>query len=176
MSTATGATGIAQETLKNLIADSTTFRTWVGATGDNAQAQARNRVHEDRLVLPTGEGFDKDRLEGLRPFAVVGTGGPESFTAERESRAGWLESGVVFLTFEDDVAPAIRHDPTEYFKRFRNNYDAVIAEVQTAAVGVWDMGNPSIVDGPNEKQPEETETQGLALSVTFAIPWGPGGG
>ena len=129
MTAATGAFGLTFEYLRASLGDSDAFRSWVGASGDNAQTQARNRVHRESLRrAKTGE-YTATELGQRRPFAIVVS---ESFDMTADSSSGvdqFLRSNGLWLHLEQDVPLGIENDAQELSVRWWNIIDAIVADI-----------------------------------------------
>lgn len=110
-STASGPVSLAQERARLTLADSTTFRTLVGAAG---QAAALTCIYHDGLPPPAnGSDHSLAELQGYRPFAIVWTHPDNGHVLARDSGGlggSHQERGVILIDFEWDVATALADD------------------------------------------------------------------
>jgi len=115
------------------LADCATFRTWVNASGDDAQAQARARIHDTALPpSSTGEPYTLAELQRFRPFAIIDTMQARRF-AKEATRAMLGTTGVLLLILEQDVPEPIQNDPAEIGRRFKNAVGKIANELLAQA-------------------------------------------
>ena len=111
-----------EDDLKNLLAASSTFQTWVGATGDAATkiAFAKTRIYTDYEASPT------------RPFAVVRFDVPAEHSSRAVaggSRFRFLGGGTIGLFFEALVDATIS-DPADQKRDFKRTIDQIVADME----------------------------------------------
>lgn len=112
----------AEDDLKDLLAASSTFQTWVGATGDAATkiAFAKTRIYLDVEESPT------------RPFACVRFDVPadqSSRAVAGGSRQRYLGGGTLGLFFEAQVDGTIS-DPADQMRAFKRTIDQMVADME----------------------------------------------
>ena len=103
---------------RTLIANSPSFRTWTGAA-DVAAAKA--------FIHVVGEEFDNT----ARPFVVVAFGDEPGELERIAQGAGnyFIQTGQIFVLFEDDVASANQAVMEEAELAFMNNVGAVFGDI-----------------------------------------------
>lgn len=90
-----GVLSLVQETLKNTLGDSDTFRTFCDVD-DRAGALAR--IHHERLPAPdNGQEYSTDEMEDLWPHAIVTMDVAEGFVIVKTSATGFQGSGTLWL-------------------------------------------------------------------------------
>ncbi len=171
---ATNALALAQNHLRVSLADCATFRAWVGATGDDAQQQARDRIHDEGLPEPPlGVVYSLEEIQALRPHAIIST---LSFRSEHDSSGsgfGFAHSGILVLRLEQDVPTDIANDMAEIGRRFTNLVGAIWDELEALsggggylAIESIDMGEPF---GRSAEQ--DAESIGDFVRVELTITW-----
>ena len=105
---ATGCISLAEELLRTSLADSDNFRTWVGASGASAQAQALNRVHYESLPVPPAgqQEYTRLQLQEMRPYALIGTSGFGGRHAATGSQFEFRHHGSMNLCLLQDIPAA----------------------------------------------------------------------
>lgn len=180
---ASGPLMLPLEYLRNALADSAAFRTWVGTAGANIQEQARNRIHYESLSPPpaSGDVYTLVELQSLRPFAMLWMNQEDGFQSVRDAAAGgdeWAHSGRLFMWFEQDILEAIQGDAAEIYVRFMNQIGSFITEMQDAAAAagsgatrylVWNTLN--IVMGPIRSELDELVLQGDYMRMIMSVDW-----
>lgn len=167
---------LSMEHLRQSIADSATFRDWVGATGAEAHDQAYARVYQD--ALPPPEDFNKytrAELESYRPFARIWTDENQGYTLTKDSQpAGFWEQGVVNLHLEKDVLLEIEEQPEEIDLRFRNEIGLIMVELTdfTNTAGYLDFQQIMIAAGPHRSHRDEVDNEGDYQWCEIVIMWG----
>ena len=123
--TPTGTSALQLEALRNTIAGSSTFQTWVEA---ETAAAAKASVYIDAFVPVDGEGNRLVDLTSKRPFAII---------EDRERTYDHSSGGVCehydlisafVVIFEADVPSGYCIEDAGYW--FRNHVDAVLEEMQ----------------------------------------------
>jgi len=112
----------AEDDLKDLLAASSTFQDWVGATGDAATklAFAKTRIYVDWETSPT------------RPFACVRFDVPadqRSRAVAGGSRQRYLGGGTLGLLFEAQVDGTITN-PADQMRAFKRTIDQIVADME----------------------------------------------
>jgi len=120
-----GCLALAKDTLKATLGDCASFRTWVGASGDDVQAQALNRIHKDDLPPPEDSNvYTLAELQALRPFAIIYTAG--GFRKEYDaSPAEFENTGTLAVLLEQDVPERIKNDPAA----IADEFETVIGQI-----------------------------------------------
>lgn len=154
--------------LRDLLAASATFQTWVGA--ENAEA-AKAHIHLTAVMEPT------------RPFALIALadGGPWNYGAvSGGGRQHFLPSGSLILHLEAEVAANYQGDESlaDAEFEFRNNVGAVLLEMGNLA-GSSDyltVVSFDLIDGPARSHPDTAVGEGDFYQITFMVSYGYGGG
>lgn len=179
VSTAAGSVSLAQQHFVTMLGDSTNFRTFVGASGANIQAQALARIYQDALP-PSADGreFTLIELQELRPYALVWTApGEGGFTISIDGVGNnneFAESGTLMLRLARDVPDDIVNQPAEIVRTFQNIYGQILDDLITLTVtaGNLSFNRIDLVDGQNVYEHAKEEGQGFSQDVEFAISWG----
>jgi hypothetical protein len=167
-----GSVSLAQDRLRDTLAASTAFQTWVGAA--NATAAAA-RVYLDDLPEPAGqEDYTRAELEAYRPMAIIETD-EEGFTYEHGATGDSFEfdvSGKLRLCLEQSVSEALANDNAELLLQFRNSYGQILDDLCDLA------GTPGYLGivrmrtyGPFRMHPDRIPRQGDAVWVWVVIEW-----
>lgn len=165
-----GSVSKAQENLRGSLADSTAFRTWVGASGPSAQQQALNRIHHESLPpRTTGEAYGLVELQGMRPFCLLST---IRFHKRKIAAFDFGEEGTLALHFEEDVAVEIVSNEGEIGRRIMNSVGQILDDI------VNKSGTPLYLDidevelGPYIRSTEEqAEAEGDFVWVDAVVHW-----
>ena len=129
-----GCLALAKDNAKATLADCATFRTWVGASGDDAQAQALNRIYKDELPKPAdGNTYTLEELQARRPFAIAYTG--PGFRLEKDSGDSTWSTGTIAILLEQDIPERITNDPAAIADEFETVIGKIIYEFMALAVG-----------------------------------------
>ena len=170
MTTPTKSMGLAQHYLANMIADSPSFRTWVGAAD---QAEALARIYHDALppVLT-----DLASLQALRPFALVWTDPQKGFnrsTVGEGATRSYNSDGVIAVYFEDNVDTLIQDDPTEIGVRLKNNVESVQSDLDgfNGVAGYLAYNEIRKIEGPSRAEEDERPTQGDFMFLVWQVIW-----
>lgn len=162
--TPTGTMGKAMINLRNLIAESSTFQTAIGATGTPAEklAAAKLRIHLTAYERPADSDF-------VRPFALVcKTGGDTNeAVATNMSEAG----GTMELRFDQDLKKEYLEDPGNAELYFLNFVDGVIADMwsQSNEPGYFALQAVDVIEGPTQI---ENEANVYNYSIRLNVVWG----
>lgn len=124
-----GILSLCQETLKNTLGDSDTFRTLCGAA-DRAGALAR--IHHERLPAPdNGEEYSAEELQDLWPNAVVSTDIAEGFFLAADSATSYQGGGTLWLMIAR-ILP--QGDDAAIDRQFKNWVGAIIEDLCALAI------------------------------------------
>jgi len=127
MIAASGCITLVEENLKKSLAASSTFRTWIGATGDDANDQARSRIHFDEWPPPSdGNAHTSAEMRALLPSAIVDT---EDFTATESAVGEHDNSGFLRVKLEWDIPERILNDPGAIAREFKNIIGGIIDDL-----------------------------------------------
>jgi hypothetical protein len=138
-STATGCITKAEELLRKTLAACTTFQTWVGATTPEDAAEhiylealPPDDIYTDRVEL--------ERLIARRPFAQIWTLENDGLTISRIAAPNTVTaSGVLFIRFEQNVAPEIAHDYAEVDRVFKNTIGLILHSENESSPGLVEL-------------------------------------
>jgi len=170
MTDAAGPLSLVEQTLKNTLGDCAAFRTWVGASGDDAQEQARNRIHRAALGPPDDLAeYTKAELARKRPYVLFWD--TPDFEIIADSDAGYEITGTLAVRFEWDVPEAIKNDPDEIDLRFKNIVGEILAELfaKRTEGGYLAVTAISKADMYNRTEPGEAKTVGDVVWWDWAI-------
>ena len=166
MTAATGSMSLAEENLQNTLADCAAFRTLVGASGDDVQAQARARVHMETIVSPESGDivYSVEELQKHRPCVLLGT-------ADYDEEDSLIVTGRIDAQFYWDVPDAIAADGAEVMRRFRNTLGTIRSEMKVLArTGGYFDGTMS-VDSVVRSAREAIPTQGDFVLAVVSFEW-----
>ena len=175
MSTIAGPIMLAQEYLRTTLADSAAFRTFVGASGSEAQTQALNRIHHEGLPLEkVGETFTASELRALRPCAIVWIDdGGAGYSTTALAAGVWSDRGSLHVELQWDVPDEIRGDMDEADRRFKSLVGQIIADIKVLAYagGYLACEEISLVEGPVHIHPDDESSQGDYVWVRLHVTW-----
>lgn len=161
---------MAQTNLEELLADCATFRTWVGASGADAQTQARNRIHGVALPPPERGGeYSVAELRRGRPLAMIWMAPDDGY-----ERTPLGESGAFIIRLEQDVREAVANDPNAIITEFQEVYGAIVEEMNTLSRSGGYLLCRSImpVDQVHRARDETHPAQGDTVQVDLRVEWG----
>jgi len=175
---AAGSISIAQDLLRTTLGDCATWRTWVGASGASAQAQARARIHDEALPPPAnGDQYGRDELRALRPYALIGTNRFGSISTAASSSLEHDDSGELTLRLVWEIPDNIIDDHAAISREFLNGVGQIWDEL-LALAGQAGYLAISQIDMPEPWQRNEqdaAETEGNEATVDLVVGWGEGG-
>ena len=161
----TGPMGLTMQNLRDLVAASTSFQDWIGATGTPAEklAAAKARIYmvaEDSPALPCGYVRFASPAD-WRSFAVAG-GAVLHFS----------HGGTLQLAFEATVASGLDDDDAEI--TFFNNVDAVISDIEDLAGsdGYFAARSIEVFRGPIRASADESHSTGDYYQMVFNVAFG----
>ena len=164
MADPTGERGLVKKNLEQLVAESATFQTAVGATGTPAEkiAASKGYIHRTAYLADSETGF-------TRPFALISSASDDETIADATSQV--THGGSVELWFEADIAEGDKDDPQDAEIAFENFYEAVMAEIMTlsANAGYLLIRQWSVIAGPAQEEIEEGE---YVQRIRLKIDWG----
>ncbi|MCG8407560.1 MAG: hypothetical protein MI923_20375 [Phycisphaerales bacterium] len=170
-----GGISLAQERLRQMVANCPTFQTWTGA---ETVEQALSRVYHLDLPEPeNGVAYNLQQLKKLRPFAVVATDPDAGYTETLAGRSTWVDGGELFVGFEQDVPNEIETDLPEIFIRFTNTMGSIIDDLKKLIQDNVDFRldiRKITFWGPDESKKKERAKKGHYVTGTFVIEWGSG--
>lgn len=129
-----GSIAYYQGLLQTMLADSTTFRTWVGAT---TQAQAKSRIHMHELRPPEDRAeYTPDELNAMRPFAIISPGDDDPFETFADAAStgevyDWNERGSFDVVLEQAIPEELWNFPDVMKGRLFNTIDGLIIDLRT---------------------------------------------
>jgi hypothetical protein len=145
--------------LKNLIADVPEFRTWTGTAN---QAAARLRVY----VAGVDEG------DYTRAFTLLSTGTGRAATRFAGGARDYHDqSGMIWVLFEDDVAPGATHEEAE--TEFDNDVGEIIDGIKLLAGSseYLHIHEITLAEPPRRSGKDEDDDY---MQVLFGVAWGTG--
>lgn len=169
-----GCLSLAQQHLKVMLADSTAFRSWVGAAD---QDQALSRIYLEALPLGDRQSYDLEELRALRPHAIVWTEPQNGFALRRVSvddGYGFHESGVIRVWLEQDVGSAMTGLPGSVDLSFKNSVGLILDDLAALAggAGYLDVTEISVLNGPMRSHPDDYDTIGDLIGIELSVSWG----
>ncbi len=172
---ASGCITLAEERVRDMLANCTAFRTWTGTT---TVADAKLRIYYDAVPLPDYRD-DESPLAynvGLRPFAVVWTAMENGFRLN-ELIGG---SGTVKVRFEQNTPSTSQFDWQEADRLFKNSLGAIIHSGDNSNPGLWELSEQRLyaqitsisLDALYRTSEDEYGTLGDAQAAELSIEWG----
>jgi hypothetical protein len=171
---ASGAIAIARDLLRTMLANTTAFRTWDGATYSEAQALAR--IYQGSMPLAT----DCLSFGATLPFAVItkpsaGTRW-RSLSTPRGHRAG----GELIVQFFRAAPAEDASDPGKRERSFENFIGNLIQSGNVSTPGLAELANTSGYlalrdlheDGPYPVSPEDFPGLGDVQLYLLGVNWG----
>lgn len=175
--TAAGAVALAIDNLRNTLADSTEFRTMVGASGASAQAQARGRIHAFAIPPPASARWELAEMQAARPFALLyppsdGGGYRAEYAAGGDGNY-YSDSGRLIVELAENVPANVADDPAEVEWEWWIRIGKIIDEVLTLAGGggYLNIASIEVTDGPDRIAEADRETRGDAVGVELTVDW-----
>jgi hypothetical protein len=172
---ATSSLGKAREHLLAMLAASATFRTWVGATGDDEaalSAAAAKSIWYESLPMPdSGNTYSDAEIDEYWPYALIAT---EDYAARRVANATY-EDGGVFLIQLVGLADDADNDPNETTVLFENIAAKIVEELAALSeqAGYLEISDLRIVGGPVRAQPEDIAAGGRdEMTLNVRVQWG----
>lgn len=169
MTVPTGTLGLAKLHLRQAIADSATFRTWVGAT---SQAQALERIYYDKVPDPAdGEEHTLEEGKALRPCVIVWHVTSDSPSVASNGSTNTAQT--LQAHFEWQVPDEIRDDSSEVAIRLDNTIDAIRAEMRQAKDqnGHLYFENDAIAEPYKRSDPDDIPTYGDYATEDITFSW-----
>lgn len=172
---ASGCITLAEERIRDMLANCTAFQTWVGAA---SAAAAKSSIYYDAVPLPN---YNEDESPlafnvALRPFALVWTDVQAGFSMN-ELIGG---SGVVKVRLEQNTPSASQTDWEEADRTFKNTVGAIIHSGDTGNPGLWELSITRLytqitqltLDVLYRTAEDEYDTYGDAQAAELSIHWG----
>ena len=171
----TGNLGKIMHGLRLIIADTTAVRTWFGAAN---QAQALTKIHYLQLPAPAnGERHTVAEQEAYRPFALIGLA-EEAYSSQAIDGVGpftFQRPMSLVVMAEDDVDSGDVDNPTEAFLKFVNNWDALIAGIESLAGSTADYPRFKMIEYGDEdltrSHPREFNAIGDCFRARATVSW-----
>jgi hypothetical protein len=174
---ATSSLGKAREHLKAMIAASTAFQTWVGATGEDAAAKAAaaaGSIWYESLPLPadSAEVYSAEEVEEYWPYALLFSDGYQIRPIASES---WRDGGTFGLQLVGLADEDAGNDPNETTTIFENAAMTVLEQMADLfeTAGYLNFTELQVMGGPVRSRPDDIAAGGRdELAITVRIPWG----
>lgn len=167
-----GAISVSVDNLRTMLADSATFRTWVGAT---TQAQALARIYYEALPPPANRNeYTLVEAVALRPFAQIWSAPHAGFTMRPDAAgAKSAESGSLSIQFEQTVDSSITNAPDEISRRFANVIGKIMAELDAVReVAGYLCFTSMTFSGVGRGSMDARSAQGDFVVATLDVEWG----
>lgn len=174
---AAGSLATVQETMRTMLGDCAAFRTMVGATGANIQAQALANVYHEALPPPSAGGeYTLDELATMRPFALLSTLAFEKTHDSTGDGFQYSESGTIWLRLEWDVPVDIADNDQEIGRRVDNDIGGIIDDLcDLAGKGPYlSMEHIELTEPWSRTRRQERASNGDAVVADFTIDWASG--
>lgn len=175
VTTAAGSLSLTLDRLCDTIAKAAAFRTWIGASGSDADqnTQAKGRVFFDELPPPdTGGEYTREQLEALRPFALIRFGNYHSESDSTGDASSFAtRSGSCMLRFVEDVPDAIHNNIPEIGRRIRNAVGQVLDDMEALReiAGYLTITSIDIPEDFQISPEDELETQGVTAELEVLV-------
>jgi len=173
--TPAGSLSLAQEHLRVMLADSTTFRQLVEASD---RTSALVHLYHEGLPAPAdGTEHTPEEHEALRPWGIVYTEDRNGFRRRAVSTGGFRSGGRLKLRLCRTCPELIGDEPTsEANLQWKNIIGGIIADLCNMAI----EGDPdhlvfeeiSLDFGPFCSAPELAVTQGVWQGAELGVAWG----
>jgi hypothetical protein len=182
-----GTPAIVKNAVREMLANTTAFRTWDGA--NLTVSQARDRIYFDDLPVPPNgqDAFSAEQMAAMRPFAVVffPVVGGVRWSCDASPRhlrphgkvLIYLEAGI-----PDDLVPDGDdvEDSGEIIRRFDNWIGRMVSSTDSGDVTLKSLrGTAEMLDftdleyvGPFRAHPNDVPTQGDHQFATLELTWG----
>jgi len=163
-----GSISKAVDNLRVTLADSTTFRTWVGAVD---QATALVKINYESLPPPADKNeHTLAELTAYRPYALLWTSPENGFRLSHFDN----ESGVMMLRFVQTVEIIIADDAAEIARRFLNTLGAIFDEIMALnrVGGYLATEAIELESGPFRADADEAAAQGDYIFADAKLTWG----
>ena len=179
MTSPLGPISLAQGHLHTMLADSATFRTWVGAAN---QAEALDDIYRVSLPPPDAGGvYTVEELQGYRPFALVWTAPAQGYALTADAMSPGIElreSGSLIIRFEQDVPAELsgeNDDPAEIDLRFMNTIGQIFADLnalsRSATAGYLTITDLDLVISCERTHEDHVEAEGDAILSVVEARW-----
>lgn len=169
--------GKAREHLRAMLAASTAFQAWVGATGEDAAAKtaaAMGSIHYESLPLPAEEAevYSAEEVAAYWPYAILFSDGYQIRPVATESHRDGGIFGLQLVGLADETAG---NAPNETTTIFENSVMQVLEDLAALReqAGSLDFSELQVMGGPVRSRPDDIAAGGRdELALTVRIPWG----
>jgi hypothetical protein len=169
------------ETLREMLSYCSTWQSWVNAS---TPTQAEALAHVFYEAVPDAADGDGEqaytaRIQSLRPFVVLWTGG--EWTLTRDALSLYQGDGSIAIDIEAEVPSAYRGSDQDDAAMlwFQNQLGALVTELVAQANQAASGGRSylriqsvSLEDGPSRADRDRVKTQGDWAGATLMITWG----
>lgn len=176
MSTPTNRKTLAFSYLRQALADSPTFQSWVGATGD--PELAKESIYADAVPRTGPENYsDPTWWQSIRPYALIRD---ESYSSEPDAGQPDATESIAFegqlsITFEADAnTEAANYD---IHLDFHNVIGGIIDDLWDNCLkndGHLIPRRIDVTEGHYRADDEEIAEEGDFISIPITVSWGPG--
>lgn len=172
---------LAEERIRDMLANCSTFQTWVGAA--NATA-AKSSIYYD--AVPRSDYMaDTDPLSwnvSIRPFAIVWTENENGFSMTESSSDYYTPSGTIKVRLEQNTPSSSATDWEEADRLFKNTLGDIIRSGDSDNPGLLELSiartyaqiSRVTLDALYRTDDDEYDTFGDAQAAEFSISWGVG--
>jgi hypothetical protein len=159
----TGQRGKAKKNLKDLLAESTTFQTAIGATGTDPEkiAAAKLRIHITAYE-PADYNF-------VKPYGLICSTGNDK--NDSVGVKDYEPNGDLELRLIKDIPAEYKSDPASAETDFENFFEGVMADAEALSgqPGYFVINNWHIIEGPGQYEIEEGVFES---GIRILINWG----
>lgn len=154
--------------LRQSLADSAAFRTWVGAAN---QAEALEHIHWDALPPPTddAEEYTAAALAAYRPYALLGLDEEQGYQRTRVSQRGFETAcRLILMLIQADPGS---EDRTDDDIAWQNTIEAITADIEARVntAGYLCFDRWKIDEGPGRRHPDYDPACGAEQGVIIAF-------
>jgi len=168
---ATSSLGKAYEHLRDQLADSTTFRSWVGAGN---QAEALSHIHYEAIELPDrgAEVYSADELAVIWPYAIISLP-PGGYRVASTSVDGSSDNGHFSLQLVDVVDSDDADDPALVTIAFVDAWVGIAQDLMDlrGTAGYLDMSEITNGSPILRSHPDDAQGIGDEIAIDLTIPW-----
>jgi len=172
LTAAEGSVSLAVDHLRVMLADSATFRTWVGAAN---QAAALARIYYEALPPPANRNeYTLAEALALRPFAQIWSAPHAGFTMRPDAvGARSAESGSLSIQFEQTVDSLITDDAAEISRRFANVIGKIMDDLDAVREVAGYLSFTALAfSGVGRGDMDKRSAQGDFVVATIDMEWG----
>lgn len=171
---AEGGITLAEENLARTLAACARFQTWCGVANETA---ALARIHFDALPVPENQRsvLSRDQIEGLRPFALIGTNPQGGYSRGRVATETYAEAGSLTIVLEENVPERLAHDDAAAARAFKNMLGVILGELLALAYEPTYLAIDQVtLQGPLRCHPDDVVGQGDHQFAGLAVSYGVG--